>query len=162
MGIDTGDIDNSGSEAILIGNLDSEGHALFALDPGGQYADTANAAGLLGPSLPMSTFAALFVDFDGDGLKDCFTANGHVDEKVALGGGGVTFAENLLAFHNAGGGKFVPVGDKLGPIFQEKRVWRGLAVGDFDNDGDPDLLASACNGRPALLRNDGGGYPRSG
>jgi hypothetical protein len=44
----------------------------------------------------------------------------------------------------------------MGPAFQEKRLWRGLAIGDFDSDGDPDLLLSSCNGRPALLRNDGG------
>jgi hypothetical protein len=156
MGIDTADVTNSGREAILIGNLDSEGHALFTPDETGHYTDTADTTGLLAPSLPYSTFAALFVDYDGDGLKDCFTANGHVDERINLSGGKVTFKENLLAFHNQGGGKFAPVGDRLGPIFQDKRLWRGLAAGDFDNDGDPDLLATACDGRPALLRNDGG------
>src|ERR1051326_6064230 len=108
----------------------------------------------------MSTFATLFVDYDGDGLKDCFTANGHVDESIQQSGRKSTFKENLLAFHNMGSGKFASVGDTLGPIFREKRVWRGLAWGDFDNDEDPDLLASSCNGRPALLRNDGDGGAR--
>jgi enediyne biosynthesis protein E4 len=156
MGIDTGDITNSGRESILIGNLDSEGHALFTPDPSGRYTDSADSAGLLKPSLPMSTFATLFLDYDGDGLKDCFTANGHVDETVERSGRKVTFEENLLAFHNEGAGKFASVGDSLGAIFQEKRLWRGLAAGDFDNDGDLDLLVSTCNGRPALLRNEGG------
>ena len=156
MGIDTADIANSGRESILIGNLDSEGHALFTPDETGHYTDTADTTGLLAPSLSVTTFATLFLDYDGDGLKDCFTANGHVDEKVALTGGKVTFKENLLAFHNQGGGNFASVGDRLGPVFQDQRLWRGLAAGDFDNDGDPDLLVSTCNGRPALLRNDGG------
>jgi hypothetical protein len=156
MGIDTADVTNSGRESILIGNLDSEGHALYTPDKSGPYLDAADSAGLLEPSLPMSTFGALFLDYDGDGLKDCFTANGHVDPTVERSGRKATFKENLLAFHNLGGGRFAPVGDRLGPIFQEKRVWRGLAAGDFDNDGDPDLLVSACNGRPALLRNEGG------
>jgi hypothetical protein len=156
MGIDTGDITNSGRESILIGNLDSEGHALFTPDLSGHYTDAADSAGLLGPSLPMSTFATLFLDYDGDGLKDCFTANGHVDETIQGSDRKVTFKENLLAFHNLGGGKFASVGDSLGPIFNDLRLWRGLAAGDFDNDGDPDLLASTCNGKLALLRNEGG------
>jgi enediyne biosynthesis protein E4 len=155
MGIDTADVANDGREAILIGNLDGEGHALYSPDATGHFTDTADTTGLLGPSLPVSTFAALFVDYDGDGWKDCFTANGHVDEKIHLNGD-VTFEESLLAFRNVGGGKFQEVGAQLGPIFAQKRVWRGLACGDIDNDGDPDLLATACNGKPALLRNDGG------
>jgi enediyne biosynthesis protein E4 len=155
MGIDTADIANDGHEAILIGNLPSEGHALYTADAEGRFSDTADAAGLLRPSMPVSTFAALFVDYDGDGWKDCFTANGHVDETLPAGGA-VSFEETILAFRNVGGGKFQEVGAQLGPIFAQKRVWRGLACGDIDNDGDPDLLATACDGKPALLRNDGG------
>src|SRR5205807_5820603 len=68
----------------------------------------------------------------------------------------ISYRENLLAFHNQGAGKFREVGAALGPVFREKRVWRGLAAGDIDDDGDPDLLVSVCGGRPALLRNDGG------
>jgi hypothetical protein len=155
MGIDTADIANNGREAILIGNLPTEGQALYTPDASGRFTDAADAAGLLAPSLPVSTFATLFVDYDGDGWKDCFTANGHVDETLQPGGS-ITYREALLAFHNEGNGKFRPAGDSLGPIFAEKRVWRGLAVGDFDQDGDPDLLVSACDGKPSLLRNDGG------
>jgi hypothetical protein len=156
MGIDTADITNSGRESILIGNIDTEGLALFTPDANGQFTDTADAAGLFGPSLPMSTFGALFVDYDGDGLKDCVTANGHVDEKVHVAGSNVSYKQNLLVFHNEGGGTFQEVGASLGPVFGEKRVWRGLAYGDWDSDGDPDLLLSTCGGAPALLRNDGG------
>jgi hypothetical protein len=156
MGVDTGDITNEGRESILIGNLDSQGHALYTPDESGYYTDVAAGAGLLAPSLPLSTFGALFVDYDGDGLKDIFTANGHVDEKVQLSGSRVTFEEEILAFHNEGGGMFISAGKQLGPIFGKKRVWRGLATGDYDSDGDPDLLVSACSGKPALLRNDGG------
>src|SRR5262249_23039375 len=127
--------------------------------------DVAGQTGLFEPSLQLLTFGLVCVDYDGDGRKDIVTANGHIDENVALNGGGITFPEKLVAFHNTDG-HFVPAGERLGPGFREARLWRGLAVGDFDNDGHPDLLVSACGGRPALLRNDGDGgaasWPRSG
>jgi hypothetical protein len=126
------------------------------MDPGGaHFTDVADQTGVYSPSLPLLTFGLAFVDYDGDGFKDIVTANGHVDEEVHRDSP-VTFEETLLALHNTGNGQFVPEGESLGPGFEAKRVWRGLAVGDYDGDGDPDLLVSAYNGKPALLRNDGG------
>ncbi len=156
MGIDTADTANDGREALLIGNNTAQGMAQFLPDTHGRFTDVADQTGLFQPSLPFLTFGLAFVDYDGDGRKDILAANGHIDENVALNGGGITFPQNLLAFHNAGDGKFVSAGDSLGPNFREKRLWRGLAVGDVDHDGDPDLLVSTCEGRPALLRNEGG------
>jgi enediyne biosynthesis protein E4 len=159
MGIDTADIANTGRESLLIGNNAGQGLAIYAPDPGAagalHFTDVAEQAGIYRPSLPFSTFGAAFVDYDGDGFKDIVTANGHLDENVHLGSPW-TFAQNLGAYRNLGNGRFVSAGESLGPAFQEKRLWRGLAVGDFDGDGDPDLLLASCNGRPALLRNDGG------
>jgi hypothetical protein len=151
MGIDTGDTSNSGQESVLIGNFDQEGLGQYLNDGQGHFTDVADQSGLYEASLPFLTFGVTFVDYDGDGYKDILTANGHVNEVTAAG-----YAMRLSAFHNDGTGKFQEAGPALGPIFTEPRVWRGLAVGDFDNDGDPDLLLSACAGRPALLRNDGG------
>jgi hypothetical protein len=162
MGIDTGDTANNGRESIIIGDNTAQGLAQFLLDPGtlgargGHFTDVADQTGLFTPSLPFLTFGLAFVDYDGDGFKDIITANGHVDERVHQGSD-IEFEQSLLAFHNEGAnGRFVPSSDRLGPIFREKRLWRGLAVGDYDNDGDPDLLLSTCDGKPALLRNDGG------
>jgi hypothetical protein len=159
MGIDTGDTTNTGNESLLIGNNAGQGLAQFlassAEATGSQFTDVAEQTGLFTPSLPFLTFGLAFVDYDGDGFKDIVTANGHVDERVQQGSK-VEFEQTLLAFHNQGNGQFVPSSDRLGPGFQEKRVWRGLAVGDYDSDGDPDLLLSTCDGKPALLRNDGG------
>jgi hypothetical protein len=160
MGIDTADATNSGRESILIGNNAGQGLAQYLADAGtdaasGHFTDVADQTGLFEPSLAFLTFGVAFVDYDGDGYKDVVTANGHVDEKIHAGSS-VEFEQPLLAFHNTGGGRFVPAGASLGPVFAEKRLWRGLAVGDFDNDGDPDLLVSASDARPALLRNDGG------
>jgi hypothetical protein len=156
MGIDTGDTTNMGRESILIGNNTFQGLAQFLSDGEGNFTDVAEKTGLFEASLKYLTFGVAFLDYDGDGFKDIFLANGHVDENVHLNNEEVTYPENIAAFHNEGGGRFAAAGPQLGPIFAEKRVWRGLAYGDYDNDGDPDLLVSACNGRPALLRNDGG------
>jgi hypothetical protein len=159
MGIDTGETANDGRESILIGNNAAQGLAQYLADaggaPGGHFTDVADQTGLFEPSLTSLTFGVAFIDYDLDGWKDIVTANGHVDENIGVDGT-VTFEQPMLAFRNEGVGKFESVGDRLGPVFAEKRLWRGIAVGDYDSDGDPDLLVSACDGRPALLRNDGG------
>jgi hypothetical protein len=151
MGIDTADTANDGRESVLIGNFAQQGLAQFQTDGHGYFADVADQTGLYQPSLPFLTFGLAFVDYDGDGFKDIVAANGHTGELS-----GASNAMRLLAFHNDGKGHFREVGPELGPAFAAKRVWRGLAVGDFDGDGDPDLLLSTCGGKPALLRNDGG------
>jgi hypothetical protein len=156
MGIDTADITHSGRESVLVGNNTRQGLALYREDSQGHFTDAAEPAGLFQPSVQFLTFGVEFVDFDGDGFKDIIAADGHIDENIAFNGGGITFAEPMLAFRNDGTGRFASVGPSLGPVFPEKRLWRGLAVGDFDGDGDPDLLLSTCGGKPALLRNDGG------
>jgi enediyne biosynthesis protein E4 len=152
MGVDTADTTNTGHESVLVGNNTQEGLGEFLSDGQGHFTDVADQTGLYEPSLPFLTFGVAFVDYDGDGYKDIIAANGHVNPKAGITG----FAMHMLAFHNDGTGKFREAGPELGPAFAEKRVWRGLAVGDFDGDGDPDLLVSTCNDKPALLRNDGG------
>jgi hypothetical protein len=161
MGIDTVAMSEDGPEAIYIGNRDGEGHAFFCPDGPSQYTDRAHEAGTLEPGLSSLTFGVLFCDYDLDGLPDLLTANGHVEPNVELLGGSVTFAQRLLAWHNDGPAGAVPprfteAGARLGAAMATRAVWRGLAWADIDNDGDPDFLASACNGRPMLLRNDGG------
>lgn len=163
MGVDTADDRNTGRESLLIGNLDGESLALYRPDSGAggaHFHDAANEAGVGPPSLPFSTFGAVFCDYDLDGWKDILTANGHVDENVELTGTGTTFAEPLLLFHNERNGSYRDAGRDAGPVFVSRRVYRGIAVGDYDGDGDPDFLVSVCNGSPVLLRNDGAGPQR--
>jgi hypothetical protein len=161
MGIDTADPGSDGREVILIGNNSREGLAFFREDGQGGFEDQAEEAALFEPSLPFLVFGALFCDYDLDGFADVLTANGHVNPHVDWLREGITFAQPLTLYQNAGAGaggvpRFAEVGTSLGPALATRRVWRGLAQADIDNDGDPDFLLSACNGSPMLLRNDGG------
>ncbi len=155
MGIDTADLTGSGREDVLIGNFSGEQVALFRDAGGGQFVDVASDTGLGAASYPFTTFGALFVDYDLDGRKDICLANGHPDENIALAGNGPTFAQRLALFHNEGD-RFRDVTEAGGSGLQGKLVGRGLACGDFDGDGDPDLLVTENNGPARLLRNDGG------
>jgi hypothetical protein len=160
MGIDSADIACDGREAVAIGNNTREGIALFWADPGpsapgsASFSDVADSAGVYAPSLPFLTFGLLLLDLDNDGLKDLFAVNGHVNERIEKTGENSFHAQRPIAFRNTGGGRFVELTAQAGPALQERFVGRGLASGDYDRDGDLDLLLSVCNGKPRLLRND--------
>jgi enediyne biosynthesis protein E4 len=169
MGIDTADYDNSGREALLVGNNSSEGLGIYRPEaPAGQpgadhFADVAEDVGLFQASLPFSTFGALFADVDLDGYADVLTANGHVNEQIARLANWIGFEQRMLLFLNEpgdqpGSRRFREVGETAGSGLAKPRVSRGLATGDFDRDGDPDLLICVNNGRAALLRNEGGNW----
>jgi hypothetical protein len=160
MGIDTADVDHSGRETVLIGNLSGEGLAFFRPTGVGQpFVDVAEEAGLYQAGLPFTTFGARFLDYDLDGFPDILTANGHVNEEVIHSGGSFTYEQRMQLFHNESGDegrrRFRDVTAAAGPGLNTLRVGRGLAIGDIDVDGDPDVLVSANNGAAALLRNEG-------
>jgi enediyne biosynthesis protein E4 len=160
MGIDTADYELTGREALVVGNLSGEGLAFFRpTETAGQYTDDAEAVGLFQASLPFTTFGARFLDYDLDGYPDLVTANGHVIEEVSANAGAFRYEQRLQLFHNEPGASgqrlFRDVTAAAGPALNQPRTGRGLAVGDVDGDGDPDLLVSANNGVGLLLQNEG-------
>jgi len=154
MGVDAADYDGSGRPSVIIGNFTNESMALYHNDGSGLFTDEAPTSGIGKQSAQSLTFATFFFDYDLDGLLDIFAANGHVSDDIAIVQPNVKYAQPPHVFHNKGKKKFEEVTSKLGKAMQRAIVGRGAAYGDFDNDGDLDLLITANNGPARLLRND--------
>jgi enediyne biosynthesis protein E4 len=154
MGVDAGDFENSGRAGIAITNFDNEMIGLYRASKIGVYDDIATASGVGIPSRNSLGFGCTFVDADLDGLLDLVVANGHIDETVRNIRGNVGYAQAPQLFLNSGDGKFQDVASEVDGGFNMPKVGRGLAYGDFDNDGDADLLLTTNHGPAYLYRND--------
>ncbi|MGB7027583.1 MAG: CRTAC1 family protein [Candidatus Acidiferrum sp.] len=166
MGIDTGDFENSGKPGVAITNFDNEMIGLYhsvSKDSANAatYDDIAIPAGLGAASRSTLGFGCAFLDANLDGWLDLAVANGHIDETVRNIRGNVGYAQPPQLFLNSGAGKFRDVAAELGGGFDTPIVGRGLAYGDFDRDGDLDLLITTNNGPAYLYRNDQTGGNRS-
>ena len=161
MGVDIGDFGNSGRPGVAITNFDNEMIGLYRTVSGGTYDDIAQPAGVGGPSKSTLGFGCAFLDVDLDGLLDLAVANGHIDETVRNIRGNVGYAQPPHLFLNSGNGKFRDVAAEVGGGFEKSKVGRGLAVADFDRDGDLDVLMTTNNGPAYLFRNDQSGGNRN-
>jgi enediyne biosynthesis protein E4 len=154
MGVDTGDFDNSGRSGIAITNFDNEMMGLYRPVSATAYDDVSQPAGVGGPSKSTLGFGCAFLDINLDGFLDLAVANGHIDETVRNIRGNIGYAQPPHLFLNAGAGKFRDVAAEVGGGFEKSKVGRGLAFGDFDRDGDVDILMTTNNGPAYLFRND--------
>jgi hypothetical protein len=154
MGVDTGDIDNSGRPQIAITNFDNEMIGLYRAISNTAYDDISQSAGIGAPSKSTLGFGCAFLDVNLDGFLDLAVANGHIDETVRNIRGNVGYAQPPHLFLNNGTGTFRDVAAEAGGGFEKSKVGRGLAYGDFDRDGDLDLLMTTNNGPAYLFRND--------
>jgi enediyne biosynthesis protein E4 len=154
MGVAVGDFENSGRAGIAITNFDNEMIGLYRAGKSGAYDEIALAAGVGAPSKTTLGFGCAFLDVDLDGRLDLAVANGHIDETVRNIRGNVGYAQAPQLFLNAGGGKFREAAGEAGAEFASAKVGRGLACGDFDRDGDQDILLTTNNGSAYLYRND--------
>jgi hypothetical protein len=154
MGIDVADWNNDGHFSLLIGNFSNEKLGLFRDEGGGLLQDVADQTGIGEASLQYLTFGLFFFDYDLDGWPDAFAADGHIQELAHQYDTSITYKERPLLFHNERNGRFTEVGERAGEPLRGRYVLRGCAWGDYDNDGDPDILVLENNGRARLWRNE--------
>lgn len=153
MGVDVADFDNAGNSGVAITNFDNEMMGLYLSTGGGNFGDVALQTGVGMASKDKLGFGCVFLDANLDGALDLAVVNGHIDDTVR-NVNGVGYAQPPQLFLNDGKGRFVDVAAELGGGFSQPKVGRGLAYGDFDRDGDLDLLITTNNGLAYLYRND--------
>jgi ASPIC and UnbV./FG-GAP repeat. len=153
MGVDIGDYDNSGRQGVAITNFDNEMLGLYRSDGKGNFSDVAVSSGVGLPSKTSLGFGCAFADCDLDGSLDLIVVNGHIDDTVRSIRN-VGYAQPPQLFLNNDKGSFREVGGEAGGGFSSPKVGRGLAIGDFDRDGDADILMTTNNGPVFLFRND--------
>jgi len=156
MGADAADTTGSGRPDLVVTHLDQQLARLYRNLGSGLFEDATYRSKISYATFHMSGFGARFMDYDNDGRRDLFMANGHVLDNIQLYHAETRYAESKLMFRNSGAGIFENVSDQLGRDFLLPRVSRGAAIGDFDNDGLLDILVSNNGQPPQLLRNDGG------
>jgi hypothetical protein len=154
MGVDAADFDNAGVAGLAITNFDDEMIALYRPGRGGVYSDSALRSGIGQASRMRLGFGCAFLDADLDGHLDLVAVNGHIDETVRNISGNHGYAQPPHLFLNDGKGVFKDVAAQVGGGFALPKVARGLAYGDFDQDGDVDLLITTNQGPAYLYRND--------
>ena len=154
MGIANGDYDNDGMLDLFVTNFSLEVNSLFHNDGEGFYTMTTFETGLAEPSFSQLGFGTQFLDADNNGTLDLFVANGHVWDNVSKITPSLAYKQACQFFENTGAGKFMEISKAAGKFFTRLVVARGTAIGDYDNDGDMDILISCCGGAPILLRND--------
>jgi enediyne biosynthesis protein E4 len=153
MGVDAADYDGDGWQDLFVANIEQE---FFSLYRNQQDLTFSDEPGEIAPATQfLSGWGLRFFDYDNDGNPDLFLVNGHPDDFIEMRSPRVKYREQLLLFRNTGK-TFKNVSAQSGSVFKEHFSGRGMATGDFDNDGDPDVLIANNGEAPVLLRNEGG------
>ena len=153
MGVDVADFENSGQPGVAITNFDNEMIGFYRQQGAGNFVDVASGNGIGKVSRNTLGFGCIFADMGLDGALDLIAVNGHIDETVR-NVRNVGYAQAPELFINQGRGAFIDVASDVGGGFAKPKVGRGLAYGDFDRDGDVDVLMTTNNGPAYLFRND--------
>ncbi len=152
MGTDFGDYDNDGRLDLTVSNYQTETNTVYHNHDGTFFTDNTITSGIAEVTHGYLGWGIRFFDYDNDGHQDIFVANGHLMDNITVLEKHVRYPQRNLLFRNGGDGTFVNVTSEIDGLALEK-VSRGAAVGDYDNDGDLDILVTNCNQRPDLLQN---------
>jgi hypothetical protein len=152
MGLAVGDYDNDGRVDFHITNFSDDSNVLYHNDGEANFTDVTFQAGLGEVTIPFLGWGTSFLDFDNDGWLDVFVVNGHVYPVVDSNQWGTSYAQQALLFRNLKNGKFERVGAPAGSALASAWPGRGLAIGDLDGDGRPDLVINNLDSKPTVLR----------
>ncbi|HZU27636.1 MAG TPA: CRTAC1 family protein, partial [Bryobacteraceae bacterium] len=155
MGVDAADVDGDGYQDLFVANVDQEMFSLYRNNHDESFTDIAHRNDVANSTRLLSGWGLRFFDYDNDGRLDLFLANGHPDDMIDQYSAQVKYKEPLLLFHNENG-KLVNVSADSGPVFTRSFPARGLALGDYNNDGRVDVLIGNNGGPPVLLKNNAG------
>jgi enediyne biosynthesis protein E4 len=155
MGVDAADVNGDGRQDLFVANVDQEMFSLYQNEGNESFRDVAAPHGVAQATRLLSGWGLKFFDYDNDGFVDLFLANGHPDDMIDQYSQQVRYKEPLLLFHHDGQ-KLVNVTAQAGPVFKESFPARGLAIGDYDNDGRIDVLVGNNGAAPLLLKNHAG------
>jgi enediyne biosynthesis protein E4 len=153
MGVDAADLGGNGWQDLFVANVDHEMFSVYQNNRDETFRDVAQAHGVARATRLLSGWGLKYFDYDNDGDIDLILANGHPDDMIDEYSMQVKYKEPLLLFHQGDDHKLHDVSEQAGPAFQKHFPARGLAVGDYDNDGALDVLIGNNGGPPLLLKN---------
>jgi hypothetical protein len=154
MGVDAADLNGDGWLDLFVANVDHEMYSIYENNKDESFHDTAQANGVARGTRLLSGWGMKYFDYDNDGLVDLILANGHPDDMIDLYSMQVKYKEPMLLYHQGEDRKLHDVSETAGPVFHKDFAARGLAVGDFDNDGAVDVVIGINGGPPVLLKNN--------
>ena len=155
MGIDAADAIGKGRMDFFICHMDNQPNRFYQNNGDGTFTDRTMNSGLAFTGIRNTSYAARFVDWDNDGNRDLIVVNGSMLDNIALYHPDSTYAEPKMLYRTTGGGQFVDASGTQPASFRVARVGRGLAAGDYDNDGNVDFLQSNNGEAAQLYRNSG-------
>jgi hypothetical protein len=156
MGVDAGDVIGNGHAGFVVTNFNDEFHSLFLSQGKFPLEDWTTSSHLAALTKSYVGWGVHFIDYDNDGNLDLAIINGHLNQVIEMARGDVKYKQPLLLLRNNGLGVFEDMRASAGEAFRRGYTGRGLAMGDYDNDGATDMIFTSLNEKPVLLHNNVG------